>query len=40
MKFAVKDLHIANETINKYIDTNKSYKGKLFYSSPWNKGIK
>jgi group I intron endonuclease len=40
MKHTVKDLHIANETINKYIDTNKSYKGMFFYTSPWNKGIK
>lgn len=40
MKLAVKDLHIANETINKYIDTNKSYKGKFFYSSPWDESLK
>jgi group I intron endonuclease len=30
--FAVKDLHIATETINKYLDTDKVYKDKYFYS--------
>jgi len=30
--FAVKDLHIASETIKKYLDTNKLYKNKYFYS--------
>ena len=29
---AVKDLHIASETIKKYLDTNKLYKNKYFYS--------
>lgn len=29
---AVKDLHIASETIRKYLDTNKLYKDKYFYS--------
>ena len=32
IKFAVKDLHIAAETINKYLDTDKIYKNKYFYS--------
>lgn len=32
MANAVKDLRIANETIRKYLDTNKVYKEKLFYS--------
>lgn len=31
--FAVKDLHIAAETIKKYLDTDKKYKEKFFYSS-------
>lgn len=30
--FAVKDLHIAAETIKKYLDTDKLYKDKYFYS--------
>ena len=29
---AVKDLHIAFETIKKYLDTDKTYKDKYFYS--------
>lgn len=29
---AVKDLHIAAETIKKYLDTDKLYKDKFFYS--------
>jgi group I intron endonuclease len=32
IKFAVKDLHIAAETIKKYLDTDKIYKNKYFYS--------
>jgi hypothetical protein len=40
MKFAVKELNMANETIKKYIDTDKSYKSKIFYSSPLNDGVK
>ena len=30
--FAVKDLHIASETIKKYLDTDRAYKYKYFYS--------
>lgn len=30
---ASKELHISNQTINKYIDTGNIYKGKYFYSS-------
>lgn len=30
---AVKDLHVASETIKKYLDTGKVYKDKYFYSS-------
>lgn len=30
--FAVKDLHIAAGTIKKYLDTDKLYKDKYFYS--------
>jgi group I intron endonuclease len=29
---AVKDLHISSETINKYKDTDKSYKNMYFYT--------
>jgi group I intron endonuclease len=32
IKSAVKDLHIAAETIKKYLNTNKLYKNKYFYS--------
>jgi|ERR1700712_2967076 group I intron endonuclease len=32
IKFAVKDLHVAAETINKYLDTDKIYKNKYVYS--------
>jgi group I intron endonuclease len=32
VKLAVKDLHIAAETIKKYLDTDKLYKDKYFYS--------
>jgi len=32
-KITVKDLHIGFETIIKYLDTHKIYKGKLFYSN-------
>ena len=32
IKFAVNDLHIAFETIKKYLDTDKTYKDKYFYS--------
>lgn len=32
VKSAVKDLHVAAETISKYLDTNKMYKNKYFYS--------
>ena len=32
VKSAVKDLHVAAETISKYLDTNKIYKNKYFYS--------
>lgn len=32
IKSAVKDLHVAAETISKYLDTNKMYKNKYFYS--------
>jgi hypothetical protein len=32
MANAVKDLHISYETIKKYLDTQKVYKEKLFYS--------
>jgi len=32
VKSAVKDLHIAAETISKYLDTKKMYKNKYFYS--------
>ena len=32
IKFAVKYLHIAAETISKYLDTDKLYKNKCFYS--------
>ena len=30
--FAVKDLHISFETIKKYLDTDRAYKDKYFYS--------
>ena len=30
--FAVKDLHIASETIKNYLNTNKKYKDIYFYS--------
>lgn len=36
---AVKDLHVSNETIKKYIDTNIPYKGKFFYSSPLDEVV-
>jgi NUMOD1 domain-containing protein/NUMOD3 motif-containing protein len=29
---AVKELHISSETIKKYLNTNKLYKDKYFYS--------
>jgi hypothetical protein len=32
IKFAVKDLHIAAETLKKYLDIDKVYKDKYFYS--------
>ena len=32
VKLAVKDLHIAAETIKKYLDTDKQFKDKYFYS--------
>ena len=32
IKFAVEDLHVATETFNKYLDTDKMYKNKYFYS--------
>jgi hypothetical protein len=36
---AVKDLHVSNETIKKYIDTNIPYKGKFFYYSPLDEVV-
>jgi group I intron endonuclease len=32
VKFAVNDLHISFETIKKYLDIDKIYKDKYFYS--------
>ena len=32
VRFAVKDLHIASEIIKKYLDTDRAYKDKYFYS--------
>lgn len=32
IKYTVKDLHLAAETIKKYLDTDKIYKNKYFYS--------
>ena len=32
IKFAVEDLYVAAETIKKYLDTDKMYKNKYFYS--------
>jgi group I intron endonuclease len=32
IKLAVKNLHIAAETIKKYLDTDKLYKNKYFFS--------
>lgn len=32
IKFAVEDLHVAAKTIKKYLDTDKMYKNKYFYS--------